>query len=146
MLGQFTDNARTALRVAFHRRTVATERDVVAALAQRGRGVACRLLADVGVVAEDLPSSQAAFDHLELVALAVEEAQRRNVRYVGTEHVLLALARLPGSVLPERGASAERLSEILSAVEAERQPRHPPLARRLGLWCRFLVQRVRGRT
>jgi hypothetical protein len=80
-----------------------------------------------------------------LVALAVEEAQRRDVRHVGTEHVLLALARLPGSVLSEHGASAEQLSEILSAVEAELQPRHPPLARRLGLRCRFRVQRVRGR-
>jgi hypothetical protein len=132
MMERFTDYARSAVWRGFRRRDAAPERDVVAALAS-GRGVAGRLLREVGVAAGDLPAT--AIGRQALIAQAVEAARQRGVNYVGTEHLLLAAAALPGSGLAERGASAGRLGELLSVVEAEWESR-PGVLGRVAAWCR----------
>src|SRR5688572_11986853 len=110
MFGRFTDNARSALRAAFRRRSSAPERDIVAALTRRHRYVAGRVLERAGIAAGTLPPASPQVERRALVAGAVDEARLRGVDYVGTEHVLLALARAPGSVMASSGASAERLT------------------------------------
>ena len=145
MMERFTDNARAAVRAAFRTQPSASEQEILLALMWRPRGLAQRLLAGAGVDAVHLPSSSLAVERREVVARAVEEARRRGVPYVGTEHVLLAVARLPGSALASLGATAERLDDLLSVAEAEWRRTHPPLARRLGAACRTALQWLRSR-
>ena len=141
---RFTDNARAVVRAGFRRQPATTERALVTALAARGPGVAVRLLHGLGVTADTLPADAAVIECRALVSRAEEVARRRGVNYVGTEHLLLALAGLPGSTLAACGASADRLGEALSTAEAERRRAHPPLAHRIGAWCRSVLQWIRG--
>lgn len=136
MMERFTDYARSAMWRGFRRQAAAPARDVVAALAS-GRGVAGRLLREAGVAADELPA--VAVERRALIAQAADAAHRRGVNYVGTEHLLLAVAGMPGSGLAERGASAERLGELLSAAEAEWRAR-PGVVRRAVAWLRSAVR------
>ncbi len=144
MMDRFTDNARAAVRAGFRRQPATTERALLAALAERGRGVAVRLLHDLGITVDALPANTALIECRALVSQAEEVARQRGVNYIGTEHLLLALASLPGSGLAACGASADRLDEALSSTEAKYRRAHRPLARRVGEWCRSLSQWVRG--
>ncbi len=138
MMERFTDNAHAAVRAGFRGQPTATERALLAALAERGRGVAVRLVHDLGITADTLPANTAVIECRALVSQAEDVARRCCVNYVGTEHLLLALASLPGSALAACGASADRLGEALSTAGAERRRAHRPLARRIGEWCRLV--------
>jgi hypothetical protein len=144
MLWRFTDAARSTMHFAFRRLPTATERDVVAALIGR-HCLAARLLSQAGVTAHDLPTEASLIEKRELLARAVEVARRHDANFVGTEHILLALAGMPDSGFDRCGASAERLAELLKVTEAEWHRAHPPLARRLGKWFRAAVPWLRGR-
>jgi len=143
MVHRLTDSAGAALRDGFRRRVEAPERDVVAALAKPD-AVARRLLAAAGVAPGDLAADGVSVGHRELLALGVEVARQRGVGYVGTEHLLLAVAGLPGSALAKCGATPEVLGEWLSAIVGE-SPAHPGTIRRLAGWCRRACQWSRGR-
>jgi hypothetical protein len=121
----FTDNACAAVMAGFRGRPSAPERDVVAALAA-GCGVAPRLLRDAGVSADALSASTTVVQLQALVREAVEESRQQGVAYIGTDHILLAIARNPDSALAMSGASADRLQVIQSVVEAEWRRAHPP--------------------
>jgi hypothetical protein len=142
MMERFCDNARRAIKVAFRHECSVSEREMVAALAGQ-RGVAQRLLSEFGVVVDSLPAGQS-LDRREVVASAVAESQRCRARYVGTEHVLLAVARRPGSILQRCGMTADRLSELIFAAEAAWRRAHPPFARRLGSALRAVAERLRS--
>ena len=118
------------------------ERELIAALAGQ-RSVAQRLLAEFGVVAHSLPAG-ASLDRHEIVASAVAESHRLGACYVGTEHILLAVARRPGSILRRCGVTVDRLYERIVAAEAAWRSAHPPFARRLGSTLRAVAQRMRG--
>jgi hypothetical protein len=136
MMERFSDNARLVVSNSFRHEAVVQLRDVVQALA--GRGIAERLLREARVVAAELPVVM--IEQHTLVALAEEIAHGGNSKYVGTQHLLLAMASMPGSGLAERGASAERLGELLSAIEFEWQSR-PSLIGRFVAWCRSVLRR-----
>lgn len=101
MTGRFSDSARTAIQAGFRSRPVASESDVVEALASTRGSMAYRLLDAVGVRVVEIPSSVMKIGKESLVELAVAEAQRQGVAYVATEHFLLAISRIPGSQLLE---------------------------------------------
>jgi hypothetical protein len=142
MLERFRDNARRAVKVAFRHERSVSERELIAALAGQ-RGVAQRLLGEFGVVVDSLPAGQS-LDRREVVASAVAESQRCRVWYVGTAHILLAVARRPGSILPRCGMTADRLSELILAAEATWRRAHPPFAWRLGSALRAVAERLRS--
>jgi ATP-dependent Clp protease ATP-binding subunit ClpA len=86
-----------------------------------------------------LPADTMLVERLALVSQAVQVSRQHGVNYIGTEHLLLALASQPASALAACGASVDRLREALSAAEAECQRTHPPIARRVGAWCRLVL-------
>lgn len=141
---RFTDNARSAIRAGFGSQPTAIEQAKVASLARQPRGVAHRLLKQAGVAADDLDPATVPIERRVLVKRANEEARRRGTRYVGSEHVLLALARLPGSELATCGASHERIDKLLSEAEGEARTPHPRLARRGGEAARTALAWLRG--
>jgi hypothetical protein len=141
-LARFTDRARGMVKTTFRRHPTAPERDVVAAMS---RGLGGHLLAKAGIVVDALSPDSRLIERRALIARAVTEARRRGDDHVGTEHLLLALARIPGSSLAACGASAEWLDEFLSAAQAEWSRSHPPLGRRLGMWCRSVLRRITGK-
>jgi hypothetical protein len=96
-------------------------------------------------VADDLPPDTPLIERQVLVAQAVRKARRCGAPYVDTQHVLLAMARLPNSTLPACGATAELLDLTLSVVERESRPARPPAARSLGAAFRTLLVWLRGR-
>lgn len=142
MLGRFTDNARAVVQESLHRNPTASERDILTAIAGRPRGLATQLLATAGVAVDDFRSDGILLDRPTLVAEAVAEAQRWGVKYIGTEHVLLAVARHPESGLSQLGVT-ERLDVLLSTAVEEWKRAHPPLTRRLwAAWCRLYRSEV----
>jgi hypothetical protein len=143
MYERFTDGARAAVKSAFCRQTTVCERDILIAL-NGSRGVAQLLMVTVGDVAGRLPNGGAMVEKRALVEGAVAEARQRGLPYVGTEHILLAVARLPGSALTSAGATAEQLDALLSAHEANWRQAHPPLSRRIGAACRTAIRWLGG--
>jgi hypothetical protein len=142
-MARFTDNARAAVKTAFRSQPVSTEHDLIAALTKRNRGVAIHLLAETGVTIGALPANAIPIERRWLLRRANEIARQRGVNYVGTEHLLIAIAGLPNSGLAAKGVSAERLGTMLSLAEAKWKKTHPPIARRVGAWCRSVVKWVR---
>jgi hypothetical protein len=142
MLERFSDNARRAVEVAFRHERAVSERELVAALATQ-KGVAQRLLGEFGVMVDSLPAGES-LDRGDVVTSAVAEAQRCRAWYVGTEHILLAVARRPRSILEGCGVTADRLSELIVAAEVAWRRAHPPFARRLGSALRGVAQRLRS--
>jgi len=140
MLGRFTDNARAVVQESFHRNPTASERDILMAITGRPRGLATQVLATAGVAVDDFRSDGISLDRPTLVAEAVAEAQRCDVRYIGTEHILLAVARHPESGLSRLGIT-ERLDALLSTAVEEWHRAHPPLIRRLWAAWRRLYRR-----
>jgi len=65
----------------------------------------------------------------EVIAMAIEEARRLGHRYVGTEHLVLALLQqpdgLPNRVLKEQGVDLTRLREkVLAIMPSKDDPSH----------------------
>jgi ATP-dependent Clp protease ATP-binding subunit ClpC len=65
----------------------------------------------------------------EVIQLAIQEARRFSHRYVGTEHLVLALLQLadgaPAQVLHEEGVALERLREkVLAMLRTSVDPAH----------------------
>ena len=138
MYERFTDNARRVVRVAYgprsQRRVEAPESEVVTALLAGG-GYAGGRLRSLGIAAVE---SARPVERDELARGATDEARWHGVPYVGSEHVVIALARQPGSALPALGATPEALAEWL--VTPPPMPSWPAsLGLRLGkLWRRLI--------
>jgi hypothetical protein len=140
---RFTDNARAVVKTAFRGQQVSTEQRLVAALTQRNRGVGLFLLKEAGITECALPVQGTQIERRLVIKRASEIARQRGVNYVATEHIVMALASLEGSALPTWGASSERLGDILSSAVAAWRKKHPPMARRIGRWCRLVMKWVR---
>jgi hypothetical protein len=137
MFDRLTDNARLAMRTAFPRGRPATELDFVTALTQVRGGAGWLQL--IGIAVDRLPANTAQVTRRALGSQAVEVARQQGCPYVDIDHLLMALASLPGSGLPAIGVSADRISELVAAARAQWCREHPPLARRLGAWCRSVL-------
>ncbi len=112
--GKFTERARKVLSLAqeeaqrLRHRSIGTEH-ILLGLLQEGQGVAAHVLSHMGA---DLPRLRAATEQFmekgdvpvrgeigfaeeakEAITAAMEEAQRLNQHFIGTEHLLLGLAR-----------------------------------------------------
>jgi len=160
MFERFTDNARRAVRAARRpgKRPLAEvhAHDLLHALAEEPRGLAPWLLARAGVDLESLKAELATSEVApgpggrEWFERARQEARRRGDNYVGTEHLLLAVAQLPANrareALATHGVTPERLEALLTEADAEWRRRHPPLARRIGAAVRITLRRLRGRS
>jgi hypothetical protein len=144
MMARFTDKARAVIRTAFRRQPATDVRGVLNLLGGQKGGVAAHVLTAAGVEIERLPAGGNAVGQAELVRKAIDIARMRGTPYVGTEHLLLALAQLQDSALAGVGAAYDRLNTFLSAAEDEWRRAHPPLARRLGDLCRAGLQRAAG--
>ncbi len=144
MMARFTDNARAVVRIAFGRESAADLRTIMAVLSGQSGGLAAGILTATSIEIELVPAGCGAVDRAELVKAATELARSRGKPYVGTEHILLALARLQNSALTAIGAAYERLDRYLSAAEDEWRRAHPPVAHRLGTLCRASLQRAAG--
>ncbi len=146
MFERWTDNFRAVLSAARRpgRRTLdkVSEGDILRAIVEAPESLGTRLLNAAGV---DLRRLQVGlrpsigFDLIHLIEEAGAESRRRGDRWVGTEHLLLALARYTPShvsdLLSGEGASLERLEQIL---EEARQQGPPPLSSRLRIaWSAF---------
>ncbi len=142
MMARFTDSARTVIRTSFRGQPSADIQGILLALGGRKVGLAAHILTAAGVEIECLPPGCTAVGRAELVSNATDIALSRGTPYVGTVHLLLALARLQDTALAGIGAAYDRLETFLSAVEDELRRAHPPLARRLGTLCRAGVQRA----
>jgi hypothetical protein len=144
MFEPITDNVRAALRLAFHcnksRDAAVSDVDVIRALNSVQRSLAARLLSDANVEVSRLAAGRQV-TRAELIQQADIESKRRKARYIGTEHLLLALARFLASI----GVTADQLDERLTAIEQEWQKNHPPLAQRLGSAVRTVLTWVRSR-
>ncbi len=110
-LARFTDNARAVVKGAFGRESCASERSILLVLAKEAGSLGWRSLEKAGVDLEKLSGDGVTVGRDGLIAQAGEEARRLGVNYVGTEHVLLAVVRLPGSGLVGLGVTAEKLEE-----------------------------------
>jgi hypothetical protein len=145
MMERFTDSAREALQSGFAQQPVVPERDVIAGLMAVRSGVAYRMLSRAGITEFNLWSGPPFVEWRELIEQATAEAEKQGVDFVGTEHLLLALARQKESSLTGLGASADRLGELLTAIEDERHKARPPwVARRIGMWCRIAFRWAAG--
>jgi ATP-dependent Clp protease ATP-binding subunit ClpC len=115
---RFTNRARQALSIAqeearlLNHGYIGTEH-LLLGLIREEEGIAARVLADMGVSLTDVrravermvgrgertPSGlQLAEQTKRVIELAVDEAKRLEHRYIGTEHLLLALLRVPDSM------------------------------------------------
>ena len=146
MYERFTDRARRVVRVAYgprsQRRPEATEAEVVAALLGCG-GVAAEMLRDSGIGVGSLAGSSLPVECRAFAKSANEEAWRAGMNYVGTEHILLALARTPGSGLPAAGATPEALEARLGDIYARSAGPMPPELAALHAECVALLRRAR---
>jgi Clp amino terminal domain, pathogenicity island component len=140
MMARFTDNARAVIRTAFHGNAANDLRAILNVLRSQ-RGGPADILTAAGVDIDRLPTDYSSVERTELIKTATDLAKLRGKPYVGTEHVLLALARLND---PALAAPYERLEELLSAAEDKWRRAHPPVARRLGTWCRAGLKRAAG--
>lgn len=143
MYERFTDRARRVVRTAYgprsRRRAEVTEAEVVAALGACG-GVAGALLSGLGAGAGSPAGLAPLVGCRALAQSANAEARRLGCSYVGTEHLLLALAQTAGSGLPAAGATAEVVEARLAEINA--RPVSPELAA-LQKACEDLLKRVR---
>ena len=136
MMARFTDNARAVIRKAFRRHATSNLRGILRGLTGKQGGFAATLLSAVDLDVEALPEDCTSVGRTELVASAIELARLRGKPYVGTEDLLLALARQHEAALAAVGATDDRLEKLLSAAEDEWRRAHPPVLRRLGAWRR----------
>jgi hypothetical protein len=112
MLERFTHIARVVIEESFRSDVIASEVDILRSIARQPRSFASQVLASVGAEADLISPGRVAIDRLALITEAVEQARRYPIDYVGTEHVLLALARNPESGLYRLGV-VELLEQFL---------------------------------
>ena len=148
MFDKFTDRARRVFvlaqdeaRALKHGHTGSEH--ILLGLIAEGEGAAAVALARVGVnlllarmAVKDLfgEGSEALSGYIpytmwarQVMELSVQEAQRRNDSYIGTEHVLLALLQVGDSgvalILNRLGADPSRVREALLLLLGSFQPR-----------------------
>ena len=151
---KFTERSRKVLSLAqeeaqrFQHNYIGTEH-ILIALVREGQGVAAKILDNMGLTVGQLRRTTETIvgrgesitlgeirltaDAKKAIEMAVEEAHRLNHPYIGTEHLLLGLTRIPvaenkaGQILQHLGVSFETISsmthEVLSNVKAQSQ--HP---------------------
>ena len=126
-----TDAARTAFRTASKPKarllTDLRARDILLALTQDQIAPAARLLASAGVDLGKLRAELASIaperrpDAWHLLAMAGEERRLMGDKHVGTEHLLLALARPNssgvGETLASHGATQKKLKALIADAE-----------------------------
>jgi ATP-dependent Clp protease ATP-binding subunit ClpA len=144
MMERFTDNARATIRAAFRQQTHVSEGDILIILGERPRNVALRLLTEAGFRMDKLEGGHFEFSRKVLITSAIVEAKGRKSRYVGTQHILLALARLPDSGIAKQGLTPKRLEALLSIIEAEERQANPSSISLWGLAFRLAWQKLRG--
>jgi ATP-dependent Clp protease ATP-binding subunit ClpA len=132
--------------------SVLSEVDLLRGLIETHDGLALHLLQAAGVDLAELRTeliSPSGPDAQQRIEQAEAESRQRGDSWIGTEHLLLAVARRPGSrageMLVARGASAQRLEQLLAQATGEWQRTHPPLLRRLGGGCRAVLNWLRKR-
>lgn len=156
MFERWTDNFRRVLRRARQsgRRPMSEVCgvDILRGLIEMPDSLAFRTLQAAGVKPAELRPrliSPSASDAQQVIERAAAESRQRGDQWIGTEHLLLALARRPGGraaeLLEGQGASAERLEQLLAETVAEWRRTHPPLMRKLGAACRAALVWLRGR-
>src|ERR671939_566439 len=136
---KFTERARKVLQLAqeeaqrFNHNYIGTEH-ILLGLVREGDGVAARVLNNLGI---ELHKVRSAVEFIigrgdrmvmgeigltprakKVIELSVEEARRLNHQYIGTEHLLLGLAREGvGGVLESLGVSLDRVrAEVLAVL------------------------------
>ena len=153
---KFTERARKVLSLAqeeaqrFNHNYIGTEH-LLLGLVREGDGVAAKVLSNLGVelnqVRSAVESRVGRGDRIVLgdigltprskkvIELAVDEARRLNHHYVGTEHVLLGLARegegIAAGVLESLGVSLEKVRtqtiQVLNQSGGSSSSSHPPM-------------------
>jgi ATP-dependent Clp protease ATP-binding subunit ClpA len=119
---RFTDRSSIVMQLAhsaaqqWGHAAIAPEHILIAMLREEG-GVAGQVLSDLGLSANQVGAavvkampladyrpamSDLSSESIELIKLAGDEAQRMQSAFIGTEHLLLALARLPSETLALR--------------------------------------------
>ena len=142
MYERFTDRARTVMQLANQERVRLNQASIgsehlLLALIKEGRGVAANALKNLGIdldaarrevastIDVDPKGPKGQFLHTPrarmVVEFAMEEARNLNHNYVGTEHLLLALLRVPecvaAQVLMELGLNLDELRrEVLGVL------------------------------
>ena len=154
---KFTERSRKVLSLAqeeaqrFQHNYIGTEHLLIA-LVREGQGVAAKILDNLGLTLGQLRrTTETLFGRGDRIVLgeigltpdakkaiekAVEEAHRLNHHYIGTEHLLLGLIRVPvaeskaGQILQYLGVSLEPISsmthEVLSHVKVQSQHSSSP--------------------
>lgn len=124
--------ARAAREAASRGRSMSVE-DVLVGILDEGDGIACAILkalhADAGVVARSVrarldesgstESGTDLADATDLVAVAEREASQLGHYYLGTEHLLIAIARHGGAaaaVLAANGVTATKAAETAGTM------------------------------
>jgi ATP-dependent Clp protease ATP-binding subunit ClpA len=143
---KFTERARKVLSLAqmeaqrFNHDYIGTEH-LLLGLVREGDGVAAEVLSSLGV---DLMHVRAAIEHIvghgdrmvlgeigltvrakKVIKLAVDEAQRLNHRYIGTEHLLLGLVRegegIASGVLESLGVHLDTTRTLVTTIVSGRR-------------------------
>ena len=91
-MARFTDNARAIVHSAFRDFRATSDQNLLAALLRRKRGVGKHLLAEVGITACNFQADAVPIVREWLVSRAKEIARQRGVNYIGSEHLVIALA------------------------------------------------------
>ncbi len=148
---KFTERARKVLNLAqeeahrFNHNYIGTEH-ILLGLVREGEGVAARVLGNLGV---ELHKVRSAVEFIigrgekmvlgdigltphakKVVELAIDEAQRLNHHYIGTEHILLGLVRegegIAAGVLESMGVSLAKVrSEVMRVLNSNQG--NPPI-------------------
>lgn len=148
---RFTERARGVLTYAqeeaqgLRHNYIGTEHLLLALLRQED-GVAARVLNNLGVQHEPVldrvaaivkPGSRSVagavgltFRAKKVIELAVDEARRMDVHYIGTEHLLLGLERegegIAANVLKEMGVSEEQIRDEVKRIMNDQEPPAAP--------------------
>jgi ATP-dependent Clp protease ATP-binding subunit ClpA len=155
MFERYTDNLRLVIKIACKGRESRIEevsdQDILLAIMKVQKSLAGRLLIPCSekiTIGLGETHSSGGVNAREIVQQAVAESQRRRDKHVGTEHLLLAMLRKPGSqsgaALAKQGMDLAEFDKMLDksrlslATIFARWPRH------LGKTCRDIYFRLRG--
>jgi ATP-dependent Clp protease ATP-binding subunit ClpA len=156
MFERYTDNFRRVIKIASGqapRLEEVFDRDILQAIIKAQKSRAGRLLVPCServsmALAET--SSSAPVNGQELVQHAVVESKRRGDNYIGTDHLLLAMLRLPesqsGSALTRAGIDLESFERSLRENRSNWEIIFGKWARKLGKTCRILFELTRRKS
>ena len=129
-----TDRARRVMRLsaAFSRHFAHQSiepRDVLAALAHKG-GISDHVLADAGYAKKQKPRPIADADRIldaaeglqPILGEAYEQARSLGHNYIGTEHLLLSLAKLHPELFPDANGIRRSVLDVLGVVQESENP------------------------